>query len=77
MVDQNEIIGLLEKAVYWEESFIMKYDTESTWALLKTLPKDKFAKIKKLLSQNIADTQKHYKITRELVEKIKNGKYEL
>jgi hypothetical protein len=77
VVNKKELIELLEKAVYWEDDFIMKYDNASVWALLKTLPKDKFRKIKKFLGENIADTHKHYQITSELAKKIKEGKYEL
>jgi hypothetical protein len=77
VVNKKELIEMLEKAVYWEDDFIMKYDNASIWILLKSLPKDKFRKIQKLLAENIADTRKHYQITSELIKKIKEGKYEL
>ncbi len=72
MPDKEETIKLLEKASYWEEDFILKYDNPSFLALLRTLPKEKYKRIEKLFQQNIADTKRHASIVKEL---IKNGKF--
>jgi hypothetical protein len=76
MADKS-ILSEFEKASYWEEEFIMKYDTPSTWALLESLPKNKFEKIKPLLQENINDTKRHDKILKQIMNKIRSGKYEL
>jgi hypothetical protein len=68
---------MIEKAVYMEEDFILKYDNENIWTLLGTLPKEKFEKIKKIFGENISETGKHRKILNEVLEKAKGGEYEL
>jgi hypothetical protein len=76
-MNNQEIIETLKKAKYWEDDFILKYDDKSFWELLKTLPGDKFEKIKGLLEKNITDTRYHAKVTEQLVKDIENGKYRL
>jgi len=77
MADNGAIIAEIEKASYWEEDFIVKYDTDNIWVLLKSLPKEKFERISKLFKQNIADTERHSKIMKKMVKDIRSGKLEL
>lgn len=76
MVDKA-ILEELRKASYWEESFIVKYDNDSMWALLKSLPDKKFNRINELFKQNLKDTSKHSKMLMKLVKDIEGGKLEL
>jgi hypothetical protein len=76
-MNKNKIIGLLEKGKMWEDEFILKYDAEVVWQLLKTLPKNKFEKIKPLLEENISESKEHAKKIEEIITNIKSGKYEL
>ena len=77
MAVKEDLLKLLEQANYWEEDFILKYDTESNWALLRTLPKDKFKKIEALLKANLKDTVRHKQIVNDMLQDIKRGKYGL
>ncbi len=68
---------MLETSLYWEEEFLIKYDTENMWELLKTLPEEKFEKIRELFQENLSDTQRHSKILKELMKRIRSDEYEL
>ncbi|OGM02008.1 hypothetical protein A3K72_02940 [Candidatus Woesearchaeota archaeon RBG_13_36_6] len=68
---------MLETSLYWEEEFLIKYDTENMWGLLKTLPEEKFEKIRELFQENLSDTQRHSKILKELMKRIGSDEYEL
>jgi len=76
-LEREEIMKLLDKASYWEEDFILKYAEQSIDVLLKTLPKQKYKKVRVLLDENISDTRKHSEIVKDLIAKIQSGKYEL
>jgi len=68
---KEELIDNLEKGLYWEDEFIMKYDNFSFWALIEaSTTKEKFEKIKDLFSKNIQETHKHKEILKYLIEKI-------
>lgn len=68
---KEELIDLLKKGVYWEDEFIMNYDTNSFWDLIEaSVSKEKFEKIKDLFSRNIEETHKHKEILNNLIEKI-------
>jgi hypothetical protein len=70
-----DLIEELKKAKYWEDEYILKYDTDEFWVLLKTLPKDKFAKLELLFKENLADTRKHKKMIEVLLKNFEEGKY--
>ncbi|MBR9677057.1 hypothetical protein GOV04_02860 [Candidatus Woesearchaeota archaeon] len=76
-MNKQELIEQLENTKYWEDDFILKYDDDSIWELLKSLSAEKYEKIKKLLAENISDTRKHQKILEDLINDIKSDKYEL
>ena len=73
-MNKGEIIERLEKFAYWEDEFILKYDDESIWILLETLPKGKFEQIKKLLKENIMESKGHERAIKSIVEELKEGK---
>lgn len=74
-MDKDSFIALLKDASYWEDEFILKYDDESFWELLQSLPEGIFKKLKPLLEQNLADTRYHQRTMRQLQEDVKHGKY--
>jgi hypothetical protein len=74
---KEAVLEELRKSAYWEEEFIVKYDTKSIWALLATLPKDKLKRIKPLFMHNIDETKKHSEMLAKLLKKIESGEYEL
>jgi len=78
MITKQELIKLLETAEYWEEDFILKYDTQSNWALLRSsLPKKLFKRIEALLRENLKDTARHKKIVSDLINDVKSGQHGL
>ncbi len=66
----EEIVPDLEKAMKWEEEFMMDYDSQEIWTLLETLEPEKFEKVKRLLKENLADTERHYNTVRDLIKQI-------
>ena len=75
-MERKEILKMLGIALKWEEDFVVDYDSEITWEFLKAkLPKEKFIRVGKLLRKNISDTERHYKIIKELMEKLRSGEY--
>ena len=76
-MNKQEIIENLEKVKHWEDEFILKYDNDTFWELLKTLPNDKCNKIKQLIEINISDTKSHKTMIENLIKFIGDGKYEL
>ena len=74
MNTMQKIAELLDHSREWEDEFILKYDSEIFWELLKTLPKEKFEKVKELLSENIKDTRNHAAILKKLIENREAGK---
>jgi hypothetical protein len=77
LMDKQILIEKLGKAKYWEDEFILKYDTDDFWELLKTLPQSKFTKVKKIFQENIKDTRKHKKRLEILIKNIQDRKYEI
>ena len=69
-MESKNIKELLNEGVYWEETFLEKYDTPHIWELLKTLDDEKYKKIKELLKENLDDTQKHKNILKSLLKKV-------
>lgn len=76
-MQKEEFVKLLNDARYWEDEFILKYDSEIFWELLKTLPKEKFEKIQELLKKNLSDTEYHKNAINIIIKKIEDGVYEL
>ena len=77
IIEKQQVLKMLETSLYWEEEFLIKYDNESIWELLRSLPKEEFEKIKRLFQENLSDTERHYKILKELIKKIESDEYEL
>ncbi len=73
-MDKAELVRKLADASHWEDDFISKYDSETVWELLKTLPKDKYSRIRALLGENIADTRKHSELLNRAIS-ILEGKH--
>ncbi|NOZ80582.1 MAG: hypothetical protein GXP63_02820 [DPANN group archaeon] len=76
-MEEQEIIVLLEKLKFWEDEFILKYDSEDFWELLKSLPKSKFDKLRILFEENISDTRYHKKAIEAIIKNIQDGTYGL
>ncbi len=76
-MDNEEIKKTLEQSLEWEDQFVLSYDKDFIWELLRSLGDNKFKRIEPLLRENIADTQKHRDMLKEILEKIKNGEYAL
>ena len=76
-MEKKELLEFLEKSKHWEDDFIIKYDDNAVWELLKTLPKEKFEKIEPLLKENISDSERHHKMISDLINDIESGKYDL
>jgi 1,2-phenylacetyl-CoA epoxidase catalytic subunit len=74
-MDSQNIIAALEKAKYWEDEFILKYDTPEIRELLQSLPQSTYTAIMKLLEKNLADTRYHKKTIETMIKGIQNGKY--
>lgn len=74
---KSEIIKMLEKARYWEDEFILKYDSDNFFELLSMLPKNQSEQVKKLFQINITDTKRHKEIMNDLINKIEAGEYVL
>jgi hypothetical protein len=72
-VKTSEIIRILEQGLEWEEEFILNYDREPVWELLRTVGKSKFSRIKPLLEENISDTRKHSAAIKGLIGRIRGG----
>ena len=72
-MNKEEIIESMEKTKYWEDQFILKYDSDSFLELLKALPKDKYERIKQLLDENFEDTRAHAKALSKLIGDLKDG----
>jgi len=71
---KDELMGMLQKGLYWEDEFIIKYDSDSFWALLDgSLDKEKAKTIKELFSKNIKDTMIHKDMLRRLIDGISKG----
>lgn len=75
-MDSQELIDLLEKGERWEDDFILKFDTETFWSLLKTLPQEIFGEVEKLIKENLEDTLNHKVMLENLVKEIEEGHYE-
>ncbi len=75
-MDRAELIRELEKSKTWEDEFILKYDSEATWELLKTLGEKKFSRIEKLMKENIEDTRRHKKLLEDVVKKLNSGEHD-
>ena len=58
----KETLEILKKSSYWEDQFILKYDTESFWELLKSLGEEKYNRIRVIFTENLKETEKHYKM---------------
>lgn len=68
---KEEFLKKLETAQYWEEEFILKYDSEAIWELLNTLPSPAPVKIEKLLRENLSDTRRHKVMVAKIIEEEK------
>ena len=69
-MDDREITRLLEKAVFWEDEFILKYDSNVFWELLRALPAEKAAEMESILRSNLSDTRRHRDLLSSLVREM-------
>jgi hypothetical protein len=76
-MDKEEVIKILEQGAEWEDKFVLDYDKDVVWELLKTLEEEKFNRIKPLLDENIKDSVKHASMIKAIIEKLRSGEYEL
>ncbi len=74
-MQKAELLALLGKGLDWEEEFVLQYDRDYVWELLRTLGPAKFAKVEKLLGKNIKDTNNHYTMLKSLIGKVERGDY--
>jgi hypothetical protein len=70
-----ELMQLLKRGLDWEEEFVLQYDRDYVWEFLRTLGPEKFAKIEKLMKENISDTNRHYTMLKNLIGKVERGDY--
>lgn len=74
-MEKSKVIEALERGLRWEDEFVMDYDKDIVWELLKTVGKGKFKRIKALLNENIADSVRHSSYIKSLLEKVRSGEY--
>ncbi len=69
-MNKQEFLEKLKQAQYWEEEFVLKYDTEDIWELLRSTGDEKFLRIKELWEQNLKETRKHKEMISKMIEKV-------
>ena len=74
---KETILSELEKGLEWEDEFVVNYESGATFELLKTLGKDKFDGIWKLLKENIDDSRRHASMIKDIIDKIRSGEYDV
>ena len=76
-MSKENLLQELEKGLEWEDEFVANYESGATFELLKTLEKEKFDGIWKLLKENIDDSRRHASMIRDVIGKIRSGEYDV
>ena len=75
---KEEILRQLEDAAYWEDDFLLKYENEDVWELIKAVvSKEDYEKIRQLFQRNLDDTRSHKAMIQKIVDDVKGGKHDL
>lgn len=71
--NKENFLKELDTALRFEEDFMKSFDNEDTWNILKTLPKEKFVRIEKLLKENLDETDHHRMALEMIIKEVQNG----
>lgn len=74
-MEKEALLRHLKTGLRWEDEFVLQYDREPVLELLRTLGEEKFLRVKALLEENIKETNLHYTMLRNLIDKVEKGEY--